>query len=37
MSVEDTSRPVYAVQYHPESIMTPHGRKILQNFLRLPA
>jgi anthranilate/para-aminobenzoate synthase component II len=27
--------PVYGVQFHPESIMTPFGKKILENFLNL--
>jgi anthranilate/para-aminobenzoate synthase component II len=27
--------PVYGVQFHPESIMTPYGKKILENFLNL--
>ena len=33
MAVEDRKRRVYGLQFHPESIMTPDGRKILQNFL----
>ncbi len=27
--------PVVGVQFHPESIKTPHGMKILENFLQL--
>jgi len=27
--------PVYGVQFHPESIMTPHGKALLKNFLEL--
>ncbi len=34
MSIEHQSDKVYAVQYHPESIMTPVGNQILENFLK---
>jgi len=33
MSIEHKTDKVYAVQYHPESIMTPKGNQILENFL----
>lgn len=33
MAVSHTSYPVFGVQFHPESILTPDGKKILQNFL----
>lgn len=35
MAIEDTTRHLYGVQFHPESIMTPRtiGRQIMQNFL----
>ena len=33
MAVEDRKKRVYGLQFHPESIMTPDGRRILQNFL----
>lgn len=32
MAVEHKTYPVYGVQFHPESIMTPQGRTIIQNF-----
>lgn len=35
MSIEDRANKVFAVQYHPESIMTPNGKTILSNFLNL--
>ena len=33
MAIQHVSYPVYGVQYHPESIMTAVGKKILANFL----
>jgi anthranilate synthase/aminodeoxychorismate synthase-like glutamine amidotransferase len=33
MAVEHRELPIFGVQYHPESIMTEHGKKILANFL----
>ena len=35
MAIEHKSLPVYAVQFHPESILTPLGKKIIQNFIEL--
>lgn len=33
MSIRVRGRPVYGVQFHPESVLTSHGRRILSNFL----
>ena len=33
MAVEHTEYPIFGVQFHPESILTPDGRKMLANFL----
>lgn len=31
--LEHVSRPIFGVQFHPESIRTTHGKQILANFL----
>lgn len=33
MAMQHRDLPVYGVQFHPESIMTEHGKQLLQNFL----
>lgn len=35
MAVEHIEYPIYGVQFHPESIMTPMGKQMLQNFLNV--
>ncbi len=34
MAVQHREYPVYGVQFHPESIMTPDGKTILKNFIK---
>lgn len=33
MAVQHRDYPIYGVQFHPESIMTPDGRQMLKNFI----
>lgn len=35
MSFSHKNKPIYGVQYHPESILTENGHQILNNFLKL--
>jgi len=34
MAVEHREYPIYGVQFHPESILTPDGSRMLRNFLK---
>jgi anthranilate synthase component 2 len=34
MGVMHKKYPVYGLQFHPESILTPTGQKIIENFLK---
>jgi len=35
MSLQIRSKPIYGVQFHPESIMSEYGHEMLDNFLKL--
>ena len=34
MSMKHTEYDVEGVQFHPESVLTPHGEKMIENWLR---
>lgn len=34
MAVQHEKYPIYGVQFHPESIMTPDGKTMLRNFIK---
>ncbi|XBD73063.1 aminodeoxychorismate/anthranilate synthase component II [Akkermansia massiliensis] len=36
-AIRHRSRPLYGIQFHPESILTPDGKSLLRDFLSLPA
>ncbi len=33
MAFEHENLPVFGVQFHPESILTPHGRRLITNWI----
>lgn len=35
MAVQHVEYPIYGLQFHPESIMTPDGKTMLENFIHL--
>lgn len=37
MSLQHTQYPIYGVQFHPESILTTEGKRLLRNFLDIVA
>ncbi len=37
MAVRHRALPAEGVQFHPESVLTPDGKRILANFLGRPA
>lgn len=34
MAIKHTTLPIYGVQFHPESILTPHGRTMINNWVQ---
>lgn len=34
MGIRHREFPVEGIQFHPESVLTPHGRRLLKNFLK---
>ena len=36
MGVQHRELPAHGVQFHPESVLTPQGKRLLENFLAEP-
>ncbi len=37
MALRHRTLPLFGLQFHPKSILTPDGQTLLRNFLALPA
>jgi len=37
MAIQHRQLPLFGVQFHPESILTPNGKRLLESFLRIAA
>ena len=35
MAVEHKQRPIFGIQFHPESVLTPTGMQMIENFLNI--
>jgi anthranilate/para-aminobenzoate synthase component II len=35
MGVHHTEHQTYGVQFHPESVLTPSGKRLLRNFMQI--
>lgn len=35
MAVQHKTRPIYGIQFHPESVLTPDGMQMIRNFLEV--
>ncbi len=35
MAIQHVDKPIFGVQFHPESILTEYGKKMIQNFLEV--
>jgi anthranilate synthase component 2 len=35
MGIRHKTLPIHGVQFHPESILTEHGKELLANFLKM--